>query len=37
MREQSDFIQEPNIECENGVIAFKSSRGSRDSKWRGLN
>ena len=31
MREQSDFIQKPDIECENAVIAFKNSNEVRDS------
>ena len=36
MCEQSSHIRKPVIECESGVIAFKNSRESRGSEWRGL-
>jgi len=35
MCEYNEHIENHEIECENGVIAFKNSRESRDSKWSG--
>ena len=35
MCECNEHIQKLEIECENGVIAFKISSEVRDSKWRG--
>ena len=34
MCEWNSNIEKPGIECENEMIAFKSSNEVRDSKWR---
>ncbi len=34
MSEFDSLIQQPEIECENEAITFKSSNKVRDSEWR---